>query len=167
MRKKQRVSQDSGVYLSVVPQITAMNHHHNDTTALLNVAENVNHGIQAVVGTSAAGIGIASSLSNSVKPVAGFISIFAPLFNVVVETADCVLELCRIAEHNRQTCNSLLRRVLSAKAAIQPMQIVPNDGEFFSEANYKNMQHLVTVMKDIKTFVEHVSQTKGLTKLDR
>jgi hypothetical protein len=121
----------------------------------------------AVIDASTSSMVIAGGLSAAARPMADLFGMFMPLLKDVVSVADKVLALYQTAEHNKEICRFMVTRVLMAQGAIRPLMMAPPETTFFNEANYRNLQFLNSLMGEIFTFVKHVSQTRGITKLTK
>jgi hypothetical protein len=122
---------------------------------------------EGVIGTAQIAIAIAGGLCDTAKPMAELFGIFVPLLKEVVSVADKVLGLYETAEHNKEICRFMVTRVGRAQGAIKPLLTAPRDTAFFNEENYRNVQHLNSIMGEIFTFVKHVTRTRGINTLQK
>ncbi|KAG9288684.1 hypothetical protein G9A89_004303 [Geosiphon pyriformis] len=87
-------------------------------------------------------------------------AIFIPLINDITNLVHSIIELYRTAEHNKKICRLLSERVNIVQYTLEDTQIIGS----LKEKDYMNFQKLITVISNIKIFVEQVSQLKGLRK---
>ncbi|CAG8459165.1 2848_t:CDS:2 [Gigaspora margarita] len=85
---------------------------------------------------------------------------FAPLIEIFLKLGEDIVILYLKAEHNKVLCNYLTKRVNSAVAAINDLEIRKQDNqEFFKDAaNLQLIKDFVKCMLDMRKFVAEVSQ---------
>jgi hypothetical protein len=124
-------------------------------------------GVSAVVGSADSVLSIAGAFVSGTASVAAMFGLFCPLVGEALNLVSEIIKLYRTAEHNKRTCMCLVRRVMAAELAIRPLETLGPNKDFFTKDNYTVFQAFVQTMRNIKTFVEDISQIKGLSKFQR
>src|SRR5436190_4789641 len=108
----------------------------------------------------------AATISKEAAVVADTLTPFIPLIGEITQLVADIINLYQTAEHNKRICGSLLSRATAAETAVNMLKIrrLENEEVFKSKEYYKNFQKLVIVIGKIKTFIEEVSQIKGLRR---
>ncbi|KAF0457459.1 kinase-like protein [Gigaspora margarita] len=99
------------------------------------------------------------ALTSAVEASASYVP-FAPLIEKFVKLGEDIVMLYKKAEHNKRLCNYLTKRVNSAVALMNDLEIRKQDNQkFFMEStNLQLIKDFVKCMLDIRRFVADVSQ---------
>src|ERR1043166_4477391 len=102
---------------------------------------------------------------NADNAIAVPITKFRPLINEIGNILNEVIDISQAAEHNKRTCECLLKRIYAADLAVLELKVQRNNQEFFNRKNFVCLQNLVAVITKIKKFVADISQMKTLLRL--
>ena len=90
---------------------------------------------------------------------------FRPLMNEIGNILNEVIDISQAAEHNKRTCECLLKRIYAANLAVLELKTQGNNRKFFNKKTFVCLQNLVTIITKIKKFMAEISQMKTLLRL--
>ncbi|CAB4474392.1 unnamed protein product [Rhizophagus irregularis] len=90
---------------------------------------------------------------------------FLPIINEIGNIFNEIFDLVEAAEHNKQICKKLQKRVRAAELAIQDLIEIREDRkDFFNKMSYMNLRELRDIIDRIKKFISKISQMKFLVR---
>ncbi|CAG8524737.1 25098_t:CDS:2 [Cetraspora pellucida] len=109
--------------------------------------------------------GTGTTLNQALSAVSAFAA-FLPWFDAVNKVIDEIYGIYDAAEYNKKTCRVLVDRVDNVATAVRKLNRRKDEEEdkFHSQDYIKTFIKLHRILKNIKEFVNNVSQLKGLSK---
>lgn len=111
-------------------------------------------------------VGGVGAAANQVSSAISAFAAFLPWFDAVNKVVEEILNVYDAAEYNKRTCRVLVDRVENVATAIRKLnRRKEEEKEKFHHCDYlKTFIKLHKVLKNIKEFINNVSQLKGLSK---